>query len=304
MSRLIITAACFALSILSGCAQSTAPKSLGLNGTNSAKSTEADSDYRLPKQIRYSFTLSNSTGKLLKNPQFWTYLPVPQTAFQKVKKIIANYPYREEHDDLGNSKIHFDLKDIPPYGAVIISITVDMLMSDRPVAMPVGDRVRFLAQEPYIESDDNRIIALATKLKRGSAKITADNDYEWVAQNILSENYIAEDRGAVYAIEARKGDCTEFSYLLTALYRAQKIPARAIGGYVFGGNGVVKAMDYHNWTEFYLDGAWQIADAQKGNFLNKQTDYVAMRTIATGREAAFASQRFSYAGEGLQVEMN
>ncbi len=132
----------------------------------------------------------------------------------------------------------------------------------------------------------------------------AQKDYEWIAANVFSEGYIAEDRGAAYAIEARKGDCTEFSYLLTALYRAQQIPARAIGGYVFGGNNIVRPMDYHNWTEFYLDGAWQIADAQKGAFVSRQTDYVAMRVIATGGAAAVASQRFSFAGEGLRVEMN
>jgi len=271
---------------------------------NAAVNTGGDGEYRVPKQIRYSFTLSNTSGKLLEKPRFWTYLPVPQTAFQKVKKIVANYPYQEKRDDLGNSTIYFDLKDIPPYGAVIVSITVDMLMSDRPVAMPVGDRARFLAPEPHIESDDARIVVLAAQLNSGTVAIKAQKDYEWVSQNIVSENYIAEDRGAVYAIETRKGDCTEYSYLLTALYRAQQIPARAIGGYVFGGNGVMKAMDYHNWTEFYLDGTWQIADAQNGSFLYKQTDYVTMRVIATGGKAAIASQRFSYAGDDLQVEMN
>jgi transglutaminase-like putative cysteine protease len=240
----------------------------------------------------------------LEKAQFWTYLPVPLTSHQKVKKIVANYPFREKSDELGNNAIYFDLKDIPPYGSRIVSITVDLLMSDRPVAMSVGERTRFILREPYIESDDKRVVALAAQLHNESTPMMAQKDYEWVANNVTSEGYIAEDRGAAYAIETRKGDCTEFSYLLTALYRAQQIPARAMGGYVFGGNGVMKAMDYHNWTEFYLNGAWQIADAQKGVFVDKQTDYVAMRVIATGGAAAVASQRFSYAGEGLRVEMN
>jgi transglutaminase-like putative cysteine protease len=265
---------------------------------------EGDGGYQVPKQIRYSFTVSNVTGKLLENTQFWTYLPVPQTSHQKVKKIVANYPYQEKRDELGNSSIYFNLKDIPPYGSKIVSITVDLLMSDRPITMPVGDRTRFISREPYIESDDSRIVAIAAQLHNESPAVMAQKDYEWVAKNVSSEGYVAEDRGAVFAIETRKGDCTEFSYLLTALYRAQQIPARALGGYVFSGNGVMKAMDYHNWTEFYLDGAWQIADAQKGAFVDKQTDYVAMRVIATGGAAAVASQRFSYAGEGLRVEMN
>lgn len=297
MSRLICASALFALGLLSGCAGGGGAK---LNVTDAGE----DGRYPTPKQIRYSFTLSNSTGKLLEKPKFWTYLPVPETSHQKVKKIVSNYPYQEKRDEFGNDTIHFDLKDIPPYGTRIVSITVDLLMSDRPVGMSVGDRAHFLSREPHIESDDARITGLAAQLHGESDAATARKDYEWVAKNIASEGYIAEDRGAVYAMETHKGDCTEFSYLLTALYRAQQIPARAMGGYAFDGNGVMKAMDYHNWSEFYLDGAWHIADAQKGAFADKQTDYVAMRVIATGGAAAVASQRFSFAGEGLQVEMN
>jgi hypothetical protein len=289
--------ACLIVIFLAGCAGNLAsmPK-----GTSAGE----DDHYQVPKQIRYSFTISNATGKLLEKSQFWTYLPVPRTSYQKVVKIRANYPYQEQRDELGNSTIHFELSDIPPYGAIVISITVDLLMSGSPVSMAVGDRERFLTQEPFIESDDPRIVALATQLHGESPAAMAQKDFEWVAKNLVSENFIPEDRGAIYAIETRKGDCTEFAYLLTALYRAQKIPARAIGGYVFNSNGIVKATDYHNWTEFYLDGAWQIADAQKGAFVNKQTDYVAMRTIVTGGAAAVASQRFSYAGDGLRAEMN
>lgn len=284
------------LLLLSGCAGSVTSTSIF--------KAEVDDVYRLPKQIRYSFTLSNATGKLLENTKFWTYLPVPQTSHQKVKKIIANFPYQEKRDELGNNSIYFEFKDIPPYGKKIVSITADLMMSDRPSAMPVGDRARFLSREPFLETDDVRITVLAKQFQGESAAVMAQKDYEWVAQNVKSESYIAEDRGAAYAIENRKGDCTEFSYLLTALYRAQQIPARAMGGYAFNGNGVMKATDYHNWTEFYLDGVWHIADAQKGAFVEKQTDYVAMRIITTGGEAAVASQRFSYAGEGLRVEMN
>lgn len=294
MSWLIrVATSCLVLCTLSGCATNV-PAKLKINND--------DVDYRVQKQIRYSFTLSNTTGKLLEHPEFWAYLPVPKTSHQKVTKVFANYPYHEVRDELGNDSMHFELKDIPPYGTRIVSITVDLLMADHPVAMSVDSRAHFLAREPYIESDNNKIIGLATQLRDESTAVMARKDYEWVAHNIVSESYIAEDLGALYAIEHHKGDCTEMSYLLTALYRAQQIPARAMGGYVFSNNGVMKAVDYHNWTEFYLGGAWQIADAQKGNFVESQTNYVAMRVIAT--QSKFSSQRFSYAGEGLRVEMN
>lgn len=292
MNKILV---CFVVAIISGCA-----------GTKSSSSDfQGYSYYNIPKQIRYSFSLKNSTGMLLKSPQFWTYLPVPITAHQKLERITSNLPYRVQQDALGNEMIHFDLQDIPPYGTRIVSISVDMMMSE--LAAPtkeVGNMQRFLASEPHIEVDDKQVSQLAMQLKSNSDSETAQRDYEWVANNIQSENFIPEDRGALYALNTRHGDCTEFAYLLTALFRAQKIPARAMGGYVFSGNGVVKALDYHNWTEFYSDGVWQIADAQLRSFTSRQLDYVAMRIIATGASSEVSAQRFSYAGEGLKIEMN
>lgn len=291
------TLACLTILTLAGCAA--APTS-----RPNAPSAMQEGPYVIPKQIRYSFTLRNSGGNLLEKPQFWTYLPVPQTAHQKVKEISANYPYSVGSDSLGNSTIHFDLKPIPPYGTTIVSVTVDLLMSGLAVAAAADNYSRFRTSEPYIESGDELIVALAKELKTNSPAETVQNDYQWVAKNIKSEYYVAEDRGARYALDTRTGDCTEISYLLTALYRAQQIAARPVGGYVFDGNGVMKPMDYHNWTEFYWNGAWQIADAQKGHFVDKQTEFVAMRVIATGESESLGSQRFAFAGEGLEVEMN
>lgn len=286
---------CFVVALISGCA-----------GTkNTASSVEGYSYYTIPKQIRYSFSLKNPTGILLKSPRFWTYLPVPVTAHQKLERIASNFPYHLQQDEIGNEVIYFDLQDIPPYGTRVVSISVDMLMSDLAAPTQVtGGMQRFLASEPHIEVDDKQISQLAMQFKSNSDLATAQKNYEWVANNIKSDHFIPEDRGALYALNTRHGDCTEFAYLLTAFFRAQKIPARAIGGYVFAGNGIVKAMDYHNWTEFYSDGVWQIADAQLRRFTSRQLDYIAMRIIETGESSEASAQRFSYAGEGLKIEMN
>jgi transglutaminase-like putative cysteine protease len=273
-------------------------------GSGEVQLAERDGPYHIPKQIRYSYTLRNTTGQLLENAQFWTYAPVPQTSHQKVRKIKTNLPYRSVRDDLGNEMLHFELANIPPYGARIVSITVDLLVSGSPVGMSAGRADRFTRPEPHIESDDTRIVSLARSLSNTRPEAGARKAYDWVAEHLFTEVYVAEDRGALYALQSKTGDCTEFSYLLTALYRAQQIPARPIAGYVFSGNGIVKAVDYHNWTEFYTDGAWQIADAQKHAFRDKQTDYVAMRRIVSGAQNPFNTQRFSFAGAGLEVSMN
>lgn len=298
MSRLIwILAVGMGSQLVAGCASLT-------DAARDGQVVERDGPYHIQKQIRYSYTLRNTTGQLLEKAQFWTYAPVPQTSHQKVKKIKTNLPYLSARDDLGNEMLHFEIANVPPYGATIVSITADLLVSESPVSVSAGRADRFTRPEPHIESDDTRIVSLARSLSDPRTESGTRKVYDWVAEHLFTEAYVAEDRGALYALQNKTGDCTEFSYLLTALYRAQQIPARPIGGYVFSGNGIVKAVDYHNWTEFYSDGAWQIADAQRRAFRDKQTDYVAMRRIASGMQDRFSAQRFSYAGAGLEVTMN
>lgn len=304
MPRLSVTLAVLGLaSVLAGCATMPSP---GTGGPESASRVEnaAPREYTLAKLIRYSFTLQNKTGQLIPRARFWTYAPVPQTAHQWVEKISATQAFRTSRDEIGNEILHFELENIPPHGARIVSITAHLKMSEAAVALEERNPQRFLAPEPYIESDDAAVAVVARNFRNSTAIENMKHAYAWVSDNLFSETYIPEDRGARYALTARKGDCTEYAYLLTALGRASQVPSRPVGGYVFKGNTIVKAPDYHNWMEFRTDGRWRLADPQKRVFMRNETDYVAMRVIAVTGEEPIASQRFSYAGEGLEVIMN
>jgi hypothetical protein len=86
--------------------------------------------------------------------------------------------------------------------------------------------------------------------------------------------------GAKYAVDKRRGDCTEYAYLVTALARVNGIVARPLGGYVMDRNGSPKADEYHNWAEVYVDGSWRLIDAQKENNQTNIEQYVAMQVIS------------------------
>jgi transglutaminase-like putative cysteine protease len=248
--------------------------------------------------------LRNTTGKVIPKAQLWTYAPVPQTSHQWVEKVIASQTFTTSRDTLGNAILEFQFDNFPPYATKIVSITVDLKMAQSAHPMMESAPERFLRAESYIEVNDTSITEAATPLRRDTLLASSRTSYEWVSHYVVSETYIPEDRGALYALKNRKGDCTEFAYLLTALNRANHIPARAMGGYVFKGNAIVNASDYHNWTEFYHEGAWHIADAQQKNFLQNQIDYVAFRVIAADNGGPLNnSHRFRYAGEGLSVLM-
>ncbi|MEK8020427.1 MAG: transglutaminase-like domain-containing protein, partial [Candidatus Parabeggiatoa sp.] len=141
------------------------------------------------------------------------------------------------------------------------------------------------------------------RLKKKADLSTSRQIFNWVAGHIQYAGYIRENRGALYALTEKRGDCTEYMYLFTALARVNEIPARGIGGYISSEDGLLKSDEYHNWAEFYLEGKWTLADPQNKVFMDKQSNYIAMRIISEQSNLG-QSHRFWYLGEGLSVRMN
>ena len=259
----------------------------------------------IPRQIQYSFTLQNKTNHLLKKAEFWTYAPVKQTSTQLCDNIKSSHPYKLITDDLGNHVLHFTLNDFPPYATKIIQIKARVLLSDKPVTEAVRDIKPYLKAEKYIESDDPVLFNTAKKLTASSNLKTAENIFRWVVGNVRYAGYLSKERGALYALSHKKGDCTEFMYLFTALCRAVKIPARCIGGYITKESSILKPGYYHNWAQFYEDGAWRISDPQNKVFMKENSNYIAIRIIKRPQDNPMLQfNRFRVQGEGLEVKMN
>jgi len=133
---------------------------------------------------------------------------------------------------------------------------------------------------------------------------TAENIFNWVANNVKYSGYLSNDRGALYALSHKKGDCTEYMYLFTALCRASKIPARCIGGYICRKNSVLRPNGYHNWSEFYQDSTWRVVDPQNKNFMKDPSHYIAMKVFGSSSESSMGGyHRFRFKGDGLKVRM-
>ena len=265
----------------------------------------AKRSYSISRQVQYNFTLRNKTNRLIKKAEFWTYAPVKQTATQLCDNIKSSHPYQMITDELGNQVLHFTVNDFPPYATKIIQIKARVLLSDKPVPATVGDIKPYLKAEKYIESEDPNIFNTAKKLDASGHLKTAENIFRWVAGNVQYTGYIKKERGALYALSHKKGDCTEFMYLFTALCRAVKIPARCIGGYITKENSILKPGYYHNWAQFYEDGAWRISDPQNKIFMKENSNYIAMRIIKETQDNPMLKfNRFRIQGEGLEAKMN
>ncbi len=70
---------------------------------------------------------------------------------------------------------------------------------------------------------------------------------------------------AAQAFSARTGVCQDLSHVFIAAARAQGIPARYIGGYMFRSDGKVQQEAGHAWAEAYVEGlGWVGFDPANG----------------------------------------
>ena len=259
----------------------------------------------LQKEIQYSYSLINSKNKVLPKAEIWLYAPVLKTSFQECLSLEASDAYEKIVDSFGNQILHFSLTNIPPFSTKIVHIKSTLRTSSDSKKMELGDVSFFLQPEEFIQSDNPEIVQLAKTLQNKDALQTVSNIFNWIASNIQYAGYVKNIRGALHALQSKKGDCTEFAYLFVALCRASGIPSRPLGGYICKGNCILKSEQYHNWANFYYDGAWQIADPQKNVFMDNASQYLAMKQMGQSPgNPSEGFQRLRVIGEGLNVRMN
>ncbi len=260
--------------------------------------------YEIPKTVSYSFTLKNTTGRLLEHAEFWTYAPVRQTSTQRCcGRLQVSLPYELNTDTWDNQVLHVRLDPLPPYASRVIRVTAELRLAAEPIRLAAAPAKAFLAPERFVETDHPLIRAKAAELAGADSLSTARKLFTWVSGHVRDTGYVRQDHGALYALQHQQGDCTESMYLFMALARANGIPAKAVAGYVLDGNGVLRPEAYHNWAEFDADGVWRIADPQGRVFADRYPSFVALRIVSTAQGEPF-TRRFWYSGDGLIVKMN
>ncbi|MEX1042109.1 MAG: transglutaminase-like domain-containing protein [Pirellulaceae bacterium] len=176
--------------------------------------------------------------------------------------IVALFPVPQEWED---QRVELVEQRITPRGAKIsmvslagatlAKVTIDRLAADEPAEVILRYRVRrlgvqipsehenfqilepvklrreariYLGESPLIQSRDPRIARLAEELTQdeGSAWDKTKRIYEFVHQHLTYEE--GPFKGAVSALEDRRGDCEEMTSLFVAISRAAGIPARTV----------------------------------------------------------------------------
>ena len=244
--------------------------------SHATTSVEDASGNDLMRRIRFRISLQNPLARSLSDQKFWCYLPLNSEA-QMLQNIHVSMDHRIEADDLGHQILKLCFDEVPGYFQKIVMLEVGVRFNQGRPPVALLQNSDWLKSERFIEANSVQIVDLAAQLRRGSDSQTIEAIYKWVSQNIEYAGFIPDDLGALYALENRRGDCTEYAYLVAALARANKIPARVIGGYFADHDIAPKPQDYHNWVEVFVDGRWSIVDAQKGYLYPRPGLYVAFR---------------------------
>jgi len=170
----------------------------------------------------------------------------------KDRQTISKLTFSVKPDSIykknGNSYASFSFSE--PASDVKITMKCHVVIFKR-VAFSNGDTQaelsNFLVAEKDIESESPRIMAVAETLKQNTDIETVMKTYEYVKGHV---RYKLKDAiGAEKVLETGVGKCMDYSDLLVALLRANKIPAKSIFGMVTdaGGNNPL-----HAWSEVYL----------------------------------------------------
>ncbi|MHA1792792.1 MAG: transglutaminase-like domain-containing protein [Promethearchaeota archaeon] len=267
-------------------------------------------DYGRNTTYTYEYTYcANKISGLPEDFFQWFPLPTNRTVLdpsgaifvQEVKIINKNasthVDYQESIDDHGNHVLYYKfhmLNGDSWYFNITMNVTlreiswkpnrsVDFSMYN--VSDP--DYFRYTREEEYINKSYNPIHDEALLLNASDPFTTAKNIYDFVTNYLTYDYNMAGDNGAEWAIDNKKGDCTEFSYLMVALLRACGIPARVLRGFVIADSSKQGAVvDYdpsvnkewnfytlinensmesnltgHSYLEYFIPGyGWVMAD--------------------------------------------
>jgi transglutaminase-like putative cysteine protease len=208
------------------------------------------------------------------------WLPLASTdSFQTVEVKSVNAPGKQsplmevEH---GNKVLLLELGPEDSGKNVEISYQVRRL-EKAAYSAKTPDRKKYLKPDRLVpvNEDLRRIAKEVVEGKKGDL-VRARALYDHVIDRMRYAKY-GEGWGkgdAVYACNARTGNCTDFHSYFIALARAVEIPARfAIGAAIPSERNEGGIDGYHCWAEFFADGKWWPVDISEGDKYSSLVTY-------------------------------
>lgn len=197
------------------------------------------------------------------------------------ENIKSSATYEVIGDDFNNKYAHFDLPGLKVGEKFSITAEYNVKVNalDYNLNNCEGDLIDgFTSSEKYIESDNAKIKTKAQNLAQGDKNkcVTAEDIYDYVADNVTYEGYVPQDQGALNSYNKLSGDCTDFADLFLGLSRAVSIPARFLEGLGYAEDAKVPSDVKHDWVEVNLPGVgWTQVDPTWGRYETSRDDHFA-----------------------------
>ncbi|MBI4326425.1 MAG: transglutaminase domain-containing protein [Chloroflexi bacterium] len=222
--------------------------------------------------------------------------------FQRVEvnRIAAPGPWRELDEREHGNKVLF-LNAGPADSGKTIEIRYHVKRFEKSeYAVREPQPQKYLQAENLVPANET-FRAIAQQVTRGKTTGTAraralyDHVIETVRYARYGSGWGAGD--AVYACDARSGNCSDFHAYFIALAREAGLPARfAIGAAIPSERNEGGIDGYHCWAEFFADGKWIPVDVSEADKNSTLADYYfghhpANRfELSKGRDLVVASE--------------
>lgn len=212
--------------------------------------------------LNYSLMVKNISEKPVGN--FSAFIALPLTI--SPQQIVSNLHIHPSNltistDVEGNHWTHFSVNRMEAKESRLLSYSAEVEMKPLIIPQRISKIAKtnpyerkflqnYLKPESHIESDHPKIVEMAAKIPNNNPLTFAKRAAKQVQKTVKYEIQLGEF-GAAFAIEKRKGDCTEFAALFVALCRAAGIPARTNAGFA-----LAQRWERHATAEFLVQGRW------------------------------------------------
>jgi len=233
----------------------------------------------------FEFIYRVKLPEIPKEARIW--LPIPGSdAYQTVDLRLARLAGKERREkdrDQGNEVLSLELG--PSDGKKVLELRYAVTRREKgPYAAERPREGQFLGPERKVPLDATfeKIVDEVLAGKVGEL-VRARALYDHVIDRMRYQKY-GEGWGqgdALYACDARTGNCTDFHAYFIALARTARIPARFAIGVAIPADRNRGGIDgYHCWAEFYAEGKWWPVD------ISEADKYTGLSTYYFGRHPA------------------
>jgi len=212
---------------------------------------------RVSVTLKLKITAEPQTKLLVLDVQ----LPRSIPGRQKIIDIAYSTKPASVFEKNGQSYAQFLIDQFPKDLVIAIDVNAEVYRYDYSIASHSekgrqfehkGSLAQWLIHEQYLDKYSPLVQAAAKGLSGKDEEETLRKCFDFVRKTLTFGPYDPNDpdHGAEWALQQRKGVCTEFADLFVALCRAEGIPARFCEGYLVG-SPLVTPKHAHAWAEVY-----------------------------------------------------